>query len=315
MRNGAGGHSSAPLSVTDILPLFLSADGEQQALAPDRAFQSGLLETMRAQAGSIPLLPLHLERLARSARLQSAQRRLIEESITAIAARTQSWPWGARVRLRYGVLATGGDGHPQWDISAFPLSPSSSWDHGAVLALCNTHLSESDTRSPFADSSADSCGGSVPPEVRGCKLLVRGTYGQAAREWRSPDSRPEDAPQLEPLLCDPRGFVIEGCHSNLLVLRDGRWLTPNLRWYGVRGVMLHWLAGQVEIGEDDIRPLDLHKATELAVCNSVRGVVPARLLTEQPSPGGPQTIPPDTAPVVPGAAVSALQYRISEKLW
>ncbi|WP_406827776.1 aminotransferase class IV [Microbulbifer sp. ARAS458-1] len=301
--------------MTDTLSLYYSASGEQQAVVPDSAFEYGLLETMRADRGSIPLLQLHIERLTRSANLARNTQCRIAESLGAVAARTQHWAHGARLRLRYGSVSTDTVLSPHWDISAFPLEVPSPWDNGVLLGPCDTRLSEADTRSPFSDSDANSCIGSVQSDHLGCKLLDRKTYDLAANEWRFPAFCSAGGPLLEPLLCDPDGFAIEASRSNLLILRDGCWRTPNLGRFGVRGVMLRWLAGQVEIGDDDISLSELQVADELAVCNSVRGVVPARLLSVHRSPSGMSVTPNESIPVMPGPAVSALQQRISEKLW
>ena len=257
---------------------------------------------MRAHKGSIPLWSLHAERLTRSAGLGGDVLKAITTAVSSAAERTRSWPHGARVRLRYGLVAGASAQTPRWDIEVAPLAECSPWDNGALLGICDTRLSTTDTQSPFARFPVDSSSGSVQRGERGCKLLSRNTYERAASEWAQAASG--CGPLLEPLLLDPAGMVIEGVRSNLLVRTGSHWLTPRLDEFGVRGVMLRWLAGQTEIGEDVLQPSDLERAEELAICNSVRGVIPAKLLGDDRN-----------TPVGTGAATAALRGRISEKLW
>ena len=304
--------------MTEILPFYISASGEQKKLVADSAFRCGLLETMRAHNGSIPLWPLHRERLIRSAGLEDDAIQFIAEAVSAAAGRTKSWPRDARVRLRYGMISGVSSAQPYWDISIVPLAEPSGWENGVVLGICQTRLRAIDTLSPFLPATRNASSGSKHGDALGCKLLTRSRYVQAAAEWSQkwPNASAR-GPILEPVLLAENGAVIEGVRSNLLLRMGGRWLVPRLDQYGVRGVMLRWLAGQTEIGEDTFKPSDLARADELAVCNSVRGVVPARLVSAEecsPSFAGERGNPLQ-APVEAGEATAALQSRISESLW
>ncbi|MCA0901037.1 aminotransferase class IV [Microbulbifer agarilyticus] len=297
--------------MTDIHPFYLSAAGDLHTLVPDSAFQYGVLETMRAGHGKIPLWPLHRARLQRSASPLSETLSAIDESLAQVVWRTQNWPAGARVRLRFGVPQGPCTDKFVWDLCVEPMEHASPWANGVLLGLCGTRLTRDATQSPFAPHLRSLGGGSEHADLRGCKLLVRDIYTRAAAEW--PARLTTGEPLLEPVLLDPDGTVIEGVRSNLLLRIGSDWITPRLDQFGVRGVMLRWLAGQVEIGEDTLYPTDLASADELAICNSVRGVIPARLLASTPE--GFQMDSQTLRPVCPGRATSVLQALISEELW
>ncbi len=147
----------------------------------------------------------------------------------------------------------------------------------------------------------------------GCKLLHRGVYRRAEAELErySELLRPELF--HEGLILDENGLVVEGLRSNLLVWNCGHWRTPSLRECGVRGVMLNWLASQVEISEDALSIRDIEQAEEVVVCNAVRGVVPVVQLAlddfQGESGGG------SARELSCGAATNHLQALVAEALW
>lgn len=289
----------------------MSAAGLREALPADDAFSFGVLETMRAQGGSVPLMPWHMARFRRSADPELSVLERIQAQAMEIARQTTDWPHGARVRLRYGVIA----GERVWDFSVVPLEAQSPWQRGVVLSLCRTPVTAEASHSPFVGISgtgglSETRHGSAPDSSRGCKLLQRDLYHRAEKELGPLPEGLGSGLFHEGLLLDADAHVIEGLRTNLLVWRSGHWCTPSLRSCGVRGVMLDWLAGRAEIREDDLQIEDIEQAGELAVCNAVRGVVPV----VQFSVGG-------TAPFTagrllsPGPATRSLQMLIADTLW
>ena len=80
----------------------------------------------------------------------------------------------------------------------------------------------------------------------------------------------------EVLLFDEDGLLVEGCHSNFLVVTEaGDVVTPDLALGGVEGLGLSIVReNHPEIGFARLRAEDLDSARELMSVNAVRGVVP-----------------------------------------
>lgn len=253
------------------LPQFFLNGVPVSSLPPDHAYSDGLLETMRCQRGEVPLWPLHRQRLQRGGHINARQ--LIEMD-TVVAQAAAACPLeSAKMRLRRGLV----DGLPQWDLGVVPLEPTPALEQGARLFPCRTRLPITETANP------------------GCKSLQRTRYNRANSELPA-------GPTVDGLLRDSEGRVIESLRCNLLAWRDGRWLTPDLRRCGVRGVMRDWLGRRVALTETDMDLEDLCAAEEVALCNSVRGVMPVtELIGICRWPRGPE--------------VRRLQQLIAEELW
>jgi para-aminobenzoate synthetase / 4-amino-4-deoxychorismate lyase len=79
------------------------------------------------------------------------------------------------------------------------------------------------------------------------------------------------------------GELIEGGRSNVLLRIDGRWCTPPLDDGALPGVMRAALVDDPAwaLHERRLTKADLARAGEIAVCNALRSVLPARLLAPQ----------------------------------
>lgn len=91
--------------------------------------------------------------------------------------------------------------------------------------------------------------------------------------------------EFEGLLLDSDDYLIEGTRSNLLLLVNGCWVTPDLRQAGVRGVMRSYLltvAGSVSYSAAlEIKAIHKDQLSEIeamAVCNSLFGLIPVACL-------------------------------------
>jgi len=75
------------------------------------------------------------------------------------------------------------------------------------------------------------------------------------------------------------GLITEGCISNIIIFRDGTYVTPPLNDGLLAGVMREQLlaARQPHIAEESINRKDLQDADALFLCNSVRGITRVRL--------------------------------------
>jgi len=90
----------------------------------------------------------------------------------------------------------------------------------------------------------------------------------------------------EVLLFDAEGFLVEGAHSNILLVQaDGRLVTPAPSLGGVEGLGLTIVReNRPEVGNALLRREDLSAAVEVMSCNAVRGVVPIIELDGEPIP-------------------------------
>lgn len=195
-----------------------------------------LLETMRAEGGSVPRLDLHLARLAASADYfgfaydESAVREAVGE-----AARQESG--AARLRLTLDRL-----GRPH--VEAAPLDDRAirtAVIYPEPVSLDDPFLRHKTTHRPFYDAALG-----------------------FARE----------AGADEAILIDTEGFVTEGTFTNVWIERDGRLLTPPLTRSGLAGVeRARRLATDPRAAEVPLRPDEMLRAEAVYLSNALRGFV------------------------------------------
>lgn len=254
--------------------LYISDTGRADNPPADSVFQTGVLETMRANGGRIPLWRYHRARLSRCTGRSPAALLEIELAVEALAIQCKRWVAPVRVRLRYGVR----DGAWHWDLTAAPLDTLAAWSGGVRLYPCSVRFPPN------------------PDRHHGCKMLDRSLYNRAAAELNG------QSPDVEGIVLDAHGNVIESLRCNLLLFRNGGWETPRLASHGVQGVMRTWLCDRVSISENEIDLQMLRQAQEVALCNSLRGVIPVTsLLGFAEWPIGPET--------------TQLQHLVENNLW
>jgi 4-amino-4-deoxychorismate lyase len=96
----------------------------------------------------------------------------------------------------------------------------------------------------------------------------------------------------EALVCDSRGYVIEGVSSNVFMVHGGRLHTPAIETAGVRGVMREAILCKADQEgspgiEGHYLPSDFLAADEVFFCNSVNGVWPVHTLADRHWSPGP----------------------------
>tara|TARA_Y100000780_G_scaffold126313_2_gene113637 strand:- start:133 stop:966 length:834 start_codon:yes stop_codon:yes gene_type:complete len=262
----------------DAKPLsWTLVNGEPASSLPvsDRglAYGDGLFETLRAVAGSLPLLQRHLLRLQRGCEALAIPfaRALIEAELRDAAQRLGQGVIKLTVTRGSGPRGYAAPSAPQ-PTRILTAGPAPATDparrEGITLFACRTRLSEQ-------------------PLLAGLKHLNRLDQVLARSEWQSPEF-------AEGLVCDQQGRPVECTMSNVLIWLDGGWVTPSLEHCGVRGVMrdylLDTLAAQgVPVVEQSIDMEMLLSAQEICCCNSLIGVWPVVRLGEQRWPVGPQT--------------------------
>lgn len=204
---------------------------------PAPAFE--LLETMRAEDGSVALLDRHLERLRE-------------------AADYFEFPFEAdRIRQRLSDLGQGSlrvrlllsrEGH--LTLEAEPLDASAAPQTAIIypehLPEADAFLAHKTTHRPFHDR---------------------------ALAW----ARAQGAD--EAILLNTRGEVVEGTFTNVWVRQGGRLLTPRLASIGLPGVYrAHLLATRSDAAEALLSAEDLMRAEAVLLSNAVRGLVPVSLI-------------------------------------
>ena len=241
----------------------------------------GLIETMAAYGGQLPLFERHLKRLTKSAErfgipLPRKGPEILEDIGLLLEA---DGLLDARVRL------TLTRGNPDQDLSpilalhATPLPPSPP----TMTAFISPSLRLSPT-SPLA----------------GHKTLSYFAYRWAREEAKM-------AGFDEALLLDTDGYLSEGAAANLFVVSEGKVVTPALRHgclAGVaRGLVLELLSeSNCETGA--ILPEALSNASEAFLTNAVMGVVPLVAVDGRPVGNG-----------LPGPVTRGIQTFFREALY
>lgn len=210
-----------------------------------------LFETMRAtRAEGVPLLDRHLARLEHSARAFGFgfDRDALVREIAHVCA---ALPEDGAHRMRLSLQHSGA-----FSVTAAPLSPlPAAWD-----APVRLHIA------PQAREAVHS----LPHH----KTSLRAAYDAA---WQAAER--EGA--FDAVFFNADGTLAEGGRSTVLVKLEGRWWTPPLS-AGVlpgvmRGVLLDdarpWLGAPLH--ERVLTRAEVARAEAIAVCNALRGVVPA----------------------------------------
>lgn len=109
------------------------------------------------------------------------------------------------------------------------------------------------------------------------KTSVRQRYDEA---WKAAETQGA----FDMLFFNEQGHLTEGGRSNVLIQKDGVWLTPPLSDGVLPGVMRSVLLEESEfqqqfrVREQSLTRADLDNASQIMLCNSLRGVFSAELL-------------------------------------
>ena len=214
-------------------------------------YGDGLFETMRVHGGALPLWPQHLARLREGAErlgITLPEVAFLEAQITALAAGVD-----AGVLKLLLTRGDGGRGYappddalPVWQLGLHPLPPAART--GLHLQVCQTRLA-------------------IQPALAGIKHCNRLEQVLARREVVL-------AGGDEGLMQDGDGRVVSATAANLLVFREGRWLTPSVQRCGVAGVLRGRLLAQDWVTIAEVSLGDVESSDALALCNAVRGILP-----------------------------------------
>ncbi|MGW8194078.1 MAG: chorismate-binding protein, partial [Desulforhopalus sp.] len=100
------------------------------------------------------------------------------------------------------------------------------------------------------------------------KTTMRRLYDEAYRQARVEGL-------FDYIFCNENGDVTEGCITNIIIYRQGKYVTPPGACGLLPGVMRRHLLekGMVTVSEQVIREEDVRSAEAIYLCNSVRGLV------------------------------------------
>ncbi|KPV40138.1 hypothetical protein AN478_08345 [Thiohalorhabdus denitrificans] len=250
----------------------------------DRGFQygDGVFETVAARDGRLLDGAAHLERLRQGAELLGIPApdpaRLAAEAEGLVAHQ------GGGERNVIKILVSRGPGgrglappaHPEPTRVVmrlpWPEHPPEWQRSGVRTVLCRTR-----------QVSGDALDGRI-------KSMNQLNHIVARMEWADPDI-------AEGLLRDHEERLVEGTVTNLFLVRDGVLKTPDLSGAGLPGVtrrriLEHARAAGLPTEEGEVREVDLERAEEAFLTNSIIGIWPIREHGGRglPSAPGPQTV-------------------------
>ncbi len=231
------------------------------------AYGHGVFETLLVIDGTPVFYPQHLQRLLSGCtRLGIPADHLSDQLQQDLA--LLNFPAGRSVLKIVVTCGSGGRGYltpdPAVPLRILTLSPMPEYpdrpEQGIQVRWCDTRLA-------------------LQPLLSGIKHLNRLEQVLARNEWRDPSIR-------EGLVCDSRGYVIEGTMSNLCFVRDNCLCTPALDQCGVEGIVRNQLLQLarhhgMNVRIDNYTPQDVESADELFVCNSLIGIWPVLQLGER----------------------------------
>lgn len=235
------------------------------------SYGDGIFETMRIVKGRVPLLDWHAKRLMAGVKALDlgSRTRLAQEFKKQVGSVAEAFDGQAVLKytLTRGHSSSGYQPPMHSECSTIlqvfdlPEWPESWYRQGIQSIRC---------KHPLPVQSA----------LAGVKHLNRLDQVMAAHELNG---------EQEGLMFDYDGRLIEGTKSNLLVLSEGRLLTPSLKRIGVAGTLRQFLLDHqselgVDIIETEIHADQLQQAQGLIAVNGIFGVWPIILLDGQPVP-------------------------------
>lgn len=243
----------------------------EQALVPasDRGFLygDGLFETVLARHGELPLLPLHLDRMAASARALAIPFDR-GHSARAAAAVVDSLPgdgdcdYAVRITLTRGSNGARGYLAPPDPVPTLTVTAAEYRRSGGPMSAVTARF-RTDENSPLAGHKSTSALD---------KVLAR---SEAARTGCD-----------EAILLNRAGRVAEGSFTNIFMVRQGLWLTPPLTEGCLPGVMRSRVLALTGGIEWRIAPDDLFRCDGVYLTNAILGCVPLGALDGRSLPWG-----------------------------
>ena len=234
----------------------------------DRAFHygDGCFSTARIREGVIELESLHIARLKLACErlLLSADLAFIQRSIVQLK---QTY---AHLNGTLKIIISRGEGQRGYSLPAHPAD---------VWVFFYPQASEVLTYSEIDSGVLQHAMGLSMPQMVGVKSLNR--LEQVLLKHEA-----EQHGWLEALVTDVQGSVVEGVSSNCFILLNDRWISPELRYNGVHGVMrAEILARMQQQGIScELRMIDMEEIPRfqsLFFCNALSPMKIAKSLNHQ----------------------------------
>jgi len=234
----------------------------------DRAFHygDGCFITARIREGVIELESLHIARLKLACErlLLSADLAFIQRSIVQLK---QTY---AHLNGTLKIIISRGEGQRGYSLPAHPAD---------VWVFFYPQASEVLTYSEIDSGVLQHAMGLSMPQMVGVKSLNR--LEQVLLKHEA-----EQHGWLEALVTDVQGSVVEGVSSNCFILLNDRWISPELRYNGVHGVMrAEILARMQQQGMScELRMIDMEEIPRfqsLFFCNALSPMKIAKSLNHQ----------------------------------
>lgn len=229
---------------------FATSDPEQWL---NRAlfYGDGIFETMRFAGGQIPLFKWHQQRMNGGLERLHLDQPDWPAIITAIGQMPKELVSSAVIKLVVFRKTQHRGYQPatqmsEWLLLAEPFAPDQKTTY--TLGVATGRLADQ-------------------PMLAGMKHLNRLEQVMVADELND-----QDVDDL--LVLNQQGNVIETTRQNLVVVKDGQLLTPDLSLCGVRGVALEWLKSQYNVSETSFEINDMLRFDEVLLGNSLHGFRP-----------------------------------------
>ncbi len=247
---------------------YKNAQEVKQIELLDRAFHygDGCFSTARIREGVIELESLHIARLKLACErlLLSADLAFIQRSIVQLK---QTYE---HLNGTLKIIISRGEGQRGYSLPAHPAD---------VWVFFYPQASEVLTYSEIDSGVLQHAMGLSMPQMVGVKSLNR--LEQVLLKHEAEQHR-----WLEALVTDVQGSVVEGVSSNCFILLNDRWISPELRYNGVHGVMrAEILARMQQQGMScELRMIDMEEIPRfqsLFFCNALSPMKIAKSLNHQ----------------------------------
>ncbi|MHA3079764.1 aminodeoxychorismate lyase [Acinetobacter sp. ANC 5502] len=236
---------------------FKNALAQPQVSLLDRAFHygDGCFTTAKILQNKIQLRDRHLQRLQ-----ECCQRMALQVDLALIDQTLEQLSAQAELNGTLKIIISRGEGQRGYALLDHPADVYVFYYPQTKAADCSfSYVSQVDI--------LDQRVGLTMPQLCGLKTLNR--LEQVLLKKEAVEKQLDEA-----LVLDIQGRIVEGISSNCFILMNNRWVTPDLEYNGVRGVMRAEILQRmqhagIECSEMELLQTDLHQIDALFFCNAL----------------------------------------------